>query len=498
LTRAAAVRYDASGDPMERKASMDTPTHIPLHDDLRAVVGDDGLITQPEELLPYECDGLTVARVQPSAVVFPQDTAQAAAVIRVLNDHGVPFAPRGAGTSLSAGTLALRGAVHISTSRMNRVLETDLRNRQMRVQAGVINLHVSNAVAADGYFFAPDPSSQPACTIGGNVAYNSGGPHTLKYGVMVNHLLGVTLVTPEGEIVEAGGPAEDPVGYDLTGLICGSEGTFGLVTEVILRLMPSPEDHRTMLVVFDRTEDAINCVSDMIGEGIVPVALEFMDQMITRAVEDAYHFGLPRDAEAVLIIELEGLQAGLDRQADRVEEMCQRHGAVRVRRANSEQERLELWMCRKRAFGAIGRLSPSYITQDGVVPRTRLPEMLAYVAEVAREYDVRIANVFHAGDGNIHPIALYDERDPEQTKRVLRASAKILARAMALGGSPTGEHGIGLEKARQLAIMYNPDDLAAMRRLREVFDPDERANPGKVFGGEGVPEVFNEMAMAGD
>jgi glycolate oxidase len=257
--------------------------------------------------------------------------------------------------------------------------------------------------------------------------------------------------------------------------------------------MPAAEAHRTMLAVFDTVGDAINCVSDMIGEGIVPVALEFMDQMITRAVEDAYHFGLPSDAEAVLIIELEGLEAGLDEQADRVIAMCEGHNATRVQRATTEQERLDLWMCRKRAFGAIGRLSPSYITQDGVVPRTRLPEMLAYVAQIAQEYNVRIANVFHAGDGNIHPIALYDERDPEQTERVLEASAKILTRAMDLGGSPTGEHGIGLEKVGLLTAMYSQQDLAAMRRLRAVFDPDQRANPCKVFGGPAVPDVFSKM-----
>lgn len=475
---------------------MATATESDLHEQLRGIVGDDGVIVQAEELLPYECDGLTIARVLPSAVVFPRDTAQAAAVIRVLNAREVPFTSRGAGTSLSAGTLAMRSSVMICTSRMNRILDVDLRNRQMRVQAGVINLRVTEAVAADGWFYAPDPSSQPACTIGGNVAYNSGGPHTLKYGVTVNHLLGVTMVTPDGEIVETGGEAEDPIGYDLTGVICGSEGTFGLITEAILRLMPAAEAQRTMLAVFDAVPDAINCVSDLIGEGIIPVSLEFMDKMITRAVEDAYHFGLPRDAEAVLLIELEGLEAGIDRQADRVIEMCRRHNATRVDRARTQQERLNLWMCRKRAFGAIGRLSPSYITQDGVVPRTRLPEMLAYVAEVAQEYGVQIVNVFHAGDGNIHPIVLYDERDPEQTKRVLQACSKILVRAMALGGSPTGEHGIGLEKAGLLTRMFNERDLAAMRRLREVFDPQGRSNPVKVFGGEGLPEVFKEMEPA--
>jgi len=472
---------------------MDAATATDLHNELRSIVGEEGVITHPDELLAYECDGLTLVKATPSAVVFPRDTTEAAVVLRTLNRFGVPFVPRGAGTSLSAGTLPLGNAVQVCTSRMNRILEIDLRNRQMRVQAGVVNQHVTNAVAAKGYFFAPDPSSQPACAIGGNIAYNSGGPHTLKYGVTINHVLGVTLVTPEGEVIEAGGPAEDPIGYDLTGVIVGSEGTFGLVTEAILRLLPTPEAYRTLLAVFESPNDAVNCVSDMIGEGIIPVALEFMDQMITRIVEDAHHFGLPRDAGAVLIIEIEGLEAGLDRQADRVVEMCRTHRALKVDRAATEEERTALWMCRKRAFGALGRLTPNYITQDGVVSRTRLPEMLAYVAEVGHALGVRIANVFHAGDGNIHPVLLYDERDPEQTRRALQAGGRILTRCIELGGSPTGEHGIGVEKVHYLARMFGSDDLAAMQRLRAVFDPQGRANPGKMFGGPEMPAIFSAM-----
>ncbi len=465
-----------------------------LIETLRSIVGEDGVLTSPEELLPYECDGVTVARVQPSAVVFVHSTQQTADVIRLLNEHNVPFAPRGAGTSLSAGTLPLHDAVFIETSRMDRILELDIRNEQVRVQAGAINQKITDLATPHGYCFAPDPGSQTACTIGGNIAYNSGGPHTLKYGVTVNHLLGVTLVTAEGEIVEAGGPAEDPVGYDLTGAICGCEGTFGVITEAVLRLLPIAESQRTMLAAFDSTQDAINCVSDMIGEGIVPVALEFMDQIILRAVEDAYHFGLPRDAEAILIVEIEGLDAGLDRQADRIVEMCERHSARHIRRAKSAQERAELWMCRKKAFGAIGRLSSSYVTEDGVVPRTQLPELMRAVNEIAQRNDVRIAAVFHAGDGNIHPIALIEEGNPEQEKRALAASSQILDKAIELGGSPTGEHGIGVVKTRHLAEMYSPEDLEAMQRLRRVFDPNERSNTTKVFGGEGLPEVFLEMS----
>ncbi len=474
----------------------DTATLSSLYQDLRAIVGAEGVISEPDDLLSYECDALTLVKTRPEAVVFPRDTAQAAAVIRVLNRHGVSFVPRGSGTSLSAGTLAMNGTVQICTSRMNRILEIDYRNRQVRVQAGVINLYVSNAVASRGYFYAPDPSSQTSCTIGGNIAYNSGGPHTLKYGVTLNHVLGVTLVTSDGQIVEAGGGAEDPIGYDLTGVIVGSEGTFGLVTEAVLKIIPVPEGNRTMLAAFDTVSDAINCVSDMIGEGIVPVALEFMDQTIVRIVEDSEHFGLPRDAGAVLVIEIEGFEVALNRQAERVMDMCRKHRAIRMDLAKSPQERLALWACRKRAFGALGRLTRSYLTQDGVVPRTRLPEILEYVNQMSQEYDVRIANVAHAGDGNIHPVLLFDDRDPDTARRALQAGGKILSRCIELGGSATGEHGIGVEKIAYLERMFTPDDLNAMRMLRDVFDPRGRANPQKVLGGPDVPEVFGAMTGA--
>ncbi len=468
---------------------MATGIETSLADELRAICGQEGVIDSPDELIVYECDAFTIAKRTPSAVVFPTSTEQAARVLKVLHREAVPFVPRGAGTSLSGGCLPTDDAVFVCTSRMNRIIEIDVRNRLAHVEAGVVNIHVTDAVAADGYHFAPDPSSQPACTIGGNVATNSGGPHTLKYGVTVNHVLGLTLVTPAGRIVELGGKTEDCPGYDLLGVVVGSEGTLGLVTEAIVRLTRNPASYRTLLAVFESVDEASQSVSDIIAEGIIPVALEFMDRLMIRAVEDAHGFGLPRDAEAILIVELDGHEAGIDQTAERVARICRGHAARRVDRAASSEERTELWKCRKRAFGAIGRLSPSYCTQDGVVPRTRLPEMLRYVYEVGRKHDLQIANVFHAGDGNIHPILLFDERDQQQSRRVLAASHEILAKCVELGGTVTGEHGIGVEKTQAMRLMYDEQDLNAMRRLREIFDPDGLANPGKIMPQDDISQV---------
>ncbi|MEP0841895.1 MAG: FAD-binding protein [Phycisphaerae bacterium] len=468
-----------------------------LKADLEAVVGPHGLIAAAEELLVYECDGYTLAKNAPDAVVFPESTRQAADVLRVLHRHGVPFIPRGAGTSLAGGCLPVEGGVFISTARMKRILRVDARNRRARVEAGVINLNVSHATAGCDLHYAPDPSSQMACTIGGNVGTNAGGPHTLKYGVTVNHTLGATLVLPDGRVVEVGGEVEDAPGLDLTGVVVGSEGTFGLITEVIVRLTRNPAAVRTMLGVFESVEDATRTVGDVIGAGIVPAALEMMDKLIIRAVEGKYHFGFPLDAEAVLIIELDGLEAGIDGLAERVIEICRSNKAREVQRATTPEQRMALWKCRKRAFGAIGRLAPSYCTQDGVVPRARLPDILRFIQATARKYDLTIANVFHAGDGNIHPILLFDERDADQTRRVLEASADILAECVRMGGSVTGEHGIGVEKLEPLKLMFNERDLAAQRRLREVFDPDRRANPYKIYAtGAACVEVLKPMRRA--
>jgi glycolate oxidase len=369
----------------------------------------------------------------------------------------------------------------ICTSRLDRILAIDVPNRHVVVEAGVVNAWVTRAVEKQGLLYAPDPSSQPACTIGGNVAENSGGPHTLKYGVTTNHVLGVELVLPDGEPVELGGAIEDVPGYDLVGLVVGSEGTFGIVTHATLRLIRQPEAWRTFLAVFESVDDASSAVSGIIAAGIVPAALEMMDGLIVGAVEAAYHFGFPLDAGAVLIIELDGPAAGLDEQTADVLAVCRTHGAREVRLARDEAERAALWKSRKRAFGAVGRLAPNYCTQDGVVPRTQVPEILRRISAIGERHRLRIANVFHAGDGNIHPIVLYDERDRDEVRRVIAAGDEILAACVALGGSVTGEHGIGVEKIAHMPSIFGPEDLLVMQQLRAVFDPDGRANPGKIF-----------------
>ncbi|BAS29208.1 FAD-binding oxidoreductase [Limnochorda pilosa] len=448
---------------------------------MRALLGTERVLASPEELLVYECDGLTLYRNQPELVVLPETTEEVASIVRLLKDRGVPFVPRGAGTSLSGGTFSEPGVVQISLARMRRILRVDLRNRRAVVQAGVVNLHLSQAVEQQGYHYAPDPSSQGACTIGGNVAENSGGPHTLKYGVTVNHVLGLKVVLPSGEVVELGGPQEDPPGYDLVGLITGSEGTLGIVTEATVRLTRNPQAWKTYLAVFESVEDATRCVSGIISRGIIPAALEMMDHLVIQAVEAAFRFGFPLDAGAVLIVELDGPAEGLPEEGERVEAVFREHGAREVRTARDARERAKLWASRKKAFGAVGRLSPSYVTQDGVVPRSRLPEIMARAEEVGRRHGIRIANVFHAGDGNIHPLLLYDERDPEQVERVLAASDELLEACIELGGALTGEHGVGIEKKSHLGRLFSEDDLQVMLDVHDVFNPDSRCNPGKIF-----------------
>ncbi len=448
---------------------------------LRRVVGDDGVIARPEETIVYECDGYTLEKSAPEVVVLPRTTAETAAVIRVLADGGVAFVPRGAGTGLSGGALPVGAPVMICTARMNRIRDVDVPNRRVVAECGVVNASVSAAVKTAGLYYAPDPSSQPACTIGGNIAENSGGPHTLKYGVTTNHVLGVEIVLADGQVVELGGPTEDAPGYDLTGLVVGSEGTFGVVTAATLRLLVRPEAARTFLAVYESVDAASETVSGLIAVGIIPAALEMMDRLIVEAVEAAYGFGFPTDAGAVLIIEIDGLAAALDEEEERLLAVCRAAGAREIRVARDEAERALLWKSRRRAFGAVGRLAPNYCTQDGVVPRTAIPEILRRIAAAAGRHRLRIANVFHAGDGNIHPILLYDERDPDQVRRVIAAGAEILEACVALGGSVTGEHGIGVEKIAQMPLLFTPADLTAMRELRAVFDPAGRSNPGKIF-----------------
>jgi glycolate oxidase len=457
-----------------------------LAKDLAAIVGSDGVVGSPAALMVYECDGYTAERAVPQLVVLPRTTAEVAGVVRAAWQAGVPFVPRGAGTGLSGGCLAAPAPLVICTSRMRTIRTIDVPNRRLVAEAGVVNADVSRAVRAAGLQYVPDPSSQNACTIGGNVAENSGGPHTLKYGVTTNHLLGVELVLPDGEVVTLGDGIDDAFGYDLTGVVCGSEGTMGIVTAATVRLLPLPEAVTTMLAVFATVADATATVSAIIAAGVIPAALEMMDRTIVAAVEAAFHFGFPTEAGAVLIIEIDGGAAGLDATATRIEALCHAHGASRVRRAANEAERAALWKSRKRAFGAVGRLSPSYCTQDGVVPRTRLPEILTRIEAAGARHGLRIGNVFHAGDGNIHPIILYDESNAEEAARALAAGREILEACLELGGSVTGEHGIGVEKLRELGLAFDPADLAWMQRVRAVFDPDGRANPGKVFPTPGM------------
>jgi glycolate oxidase len=456
-----------------------------LQAELTTALGSENVLARRDERLVYECDGYVVAKSLPDLVVFPTSTEQVIDVVRACIRHGVPFVPRGAGTSLAGGTLAVGGGVMICLTRMKRILEINIRDRYAVVEPGVVNLWLTRALAGTGLHYAPDPSSQGACTIGGNVATNSGGPHTLKYGVTANHVLGLELVLPDASVVDVGGVAEDLPGYDLTGLVVGHEGTFGIVTKIVVRLTRDPESGRTFLGVFRSVDDAAAAISGIIAAGIVPAALEMLDNLMIQAVEEAFHFGFPLDAGAVLIIETDGLEAGQDREADAIVPIVERHrGQIRKRipwRTRTEPDYVAIWKSRKSAFGAIGRLSPTYCTQDGVVPRTKLPEIMARIQEIGKRYDLRIGNVFHAGDGNIHPIILFDERDPPQVERALRASSEILESCIALGGSVTGEHGIGVEKLSYMPKLFAPEDLATMVAIRRVFNPDERCSPGKML-----------------
>ncbi len=457
--------------------------------DLIAILGSENVLSRRDEMLVYECDGYMVEKSVPDLVVFPTSTEQVVEVVKLCSRHQIPFVPRGAGTSLAGGTLTIGGGLMICLTRMKRILEVSTRDRYAIVESGVVNVWLTRNLAGTGFHYAPDPSSQTACTIGGNVATNSGGPHTLKYGVTVNHIKGTTLVMPDGTVVETGGATEDNPGFDLTGLIVGHEGTFGIVTRAVVNLTRDPEAGRTLLAVFDTVDQATETVSGIIAAGIVPAALEMLDNLMIRAVELAFGFGFPVEAGAVLIIETDGLDAGLDREAQAISEIVTAHGGSVGRsimwRTRKEPEYVAIWKSRKSAFGAIGRLSPTYCTQDGVVPRTKLPHILRFIVDVGRRHNVRIANVFHAGDGNIHPVLLFDERDADQVKRVLLASHEILDECIAVGGSVTGEHGIGVEKMEFMPKLFSPEDLSAMVALRNAFNPEGLCNSFKLLPGGG-------------
>ncbi|PYO28941.1 MAG: FAD-binding oxidoreductase, partial [Candidatus Rokuibacteriota bacterium] len=452
-----------------------------LRQAFEAIVGPDGVLSEPDELLVYESDGLTLFRALADVVVFPRSTEEVAAAVRLANAEGLPFVARGAGTGLAGGCLPAEGGVVIALTRMNRILEIDYANQLAVVEPGLVNLHLSEALQSRGFYYAPDPSSQLACTIGGNVANNSGGPHTLKYGVTTNHVLGLEVVLPDGEVVWLGGKVRDPQGYDLVGVFVGSEGTFGIATKVVVRIVRRPEAVRTLLAVFDRLDRASQTVAAITARGLTPAALEMIDQLTIQAVEDAYGAGYPRDAAAALLIELDGLSVGLDEEVERVIAACRDSGARQVRLARDERERQLLWKGRKAAFGAFGRISPAYMVMDGVIPRTRLPEVLRSVEEIARTHGLRVGNVFHAGDGNLHPNILYDPRIAGEVERVLAAGAAIMKACVDVGGSISGEHGIGLEKRDFMPWIFSEADLRAMAAVKAAFNPTGRCNPGKVF-----------------
>ncbi len=456
---------------------------------LERLLGRDAVLSSREDLLLYEYDG-SVEVARPQCVVFPRSTADVVEIVHLANQFKTPIVGRGAGTGLSGGALAREGGVLAVFSRMNRILEIDIENRRAVVQPGVVNLELSRAVQHAGLHFAPDPSSQKACTIGGNVAENSGGPHTLAYGVTTNHVLGLQVVMPTGELMNFGAAAVDPPGYDLTGLFVGSEGTLALVTEITVKLTPLPEDVKTLLAVFDSADDATETVVDITARGITPAACEMLDGWTLRAVEAYVHAGFPLDSAAVLLIEVDGLREVVEAQKHDVAEVCNLHRAREVRIARDAAERDLLWKGRKNAFGAVGRLSPTYYVQDGVIPRTKLPETLRRIDEIGKRNGFAIGNIFHAGDGNLHPIILFDARDPGQFQRAVNTADEIIHHCIAVGGSITGEHGVGMEKDRLMPLQFNEAELALMRSVRDVFNPAGILNPGKIFPtGKGCGET---------
>jgi glycolate oxidase subunit GlcD len=447
---------------------------------LARIVGEKHTLTRPAELIVYSADGLPGYRKQPLLAVFPGSRDEAVAVVRLLAEEGVSFVPRGAGTGLSGGALA-EGTVLLGLNRLTRIHAIDAANRLAVVEPGVVNVNLSRAAAPHGLHYAPDPSSQAACTIGGNVAENAGGPHCLKYGVTLNHVLALTVALPSGDVVTLGSADGEREGYDLVGAFVGSEGCFGVALDVTVRLTPVPEAVQTILADFTSIDAAAQAVSAIVAAGIVPAALEMMDNGIIRAVESSiYAAGYPVDAAAVLLIELDGLAAALEPEAARIQSICRAAGARSIVAARDEVERARLWQGRKKAFGAMGRISSHLVVQDAVVPRTRLPEILADVGRIAGAYRVNVCNVFHAGDGNLHPNIAYNGHDPDERERVYAAMREIMRVCVAAGGSVTGEHGIGTDKLEYMPLIFSDDTLDMMCRLREAFDPDRRSNPGKV------------------
>ena len=464
-------------------------------DQLAQIVGMDGMVRDDAELLTYETDGLVKLRSRPGAVVLPTSTEQVQAVVKLCHESGVPFVARGQGTGLSGGAMPHPDGVLIALTRMNRILDIDLPNRCITVEPGVMNLDVSKAVSDGGYYYAPDPSSQVICSIGGNLAENSGGAHCLKYGFTVHHVLGVEAVLPDGDVVTLGGPALDAPGLDLLGVLVGSEGTLAVVTKITLNLLRKPAAVKTLLAAFDSTEAAGNAVSGIIGAGIIPAAVEMMDRVTIEAAEEAVHPNFPK-TDAILIVELDGAEADVFALFRRVEEVCVEAKACEIQIAKTNEQRARFWQGRKAAFAAMGRVSPSYYVQDGVIPRTKLPEVLSRIAALSERSGLKIGNVFHAGDGNLHPLVCYDERIPGQADLAQDVASEILTYCLDAGGSITGEHGVGADKAKHLPKMFNDSDLDTMQLVRCAFDPGYICNPGKVFptprlGGE-VPGPYRQ------
>jgi glycolate oxidase len=448
---------------------------------LRAIVPGEGVIDDATEMAAYESDGLTAYRQLPMIVVLPETTGQVSRIMRYCNDHGVKIVPRGAGTSLSGGALPLADAVTLGLGKFKKVLEIDYANRCARVQPGVTNLGISEAVDHAGFYYAPDPSSQIACTIGGNVAENSGGVHCLKYGLTTNNILGVEMVLSGGEIIRLGGKHLDAEGYDLLGLVTGSEGLLGVITEVTVRILPKPTTARALLIGFETSASSGTCVGAIIADGIIPGGMEMMDRPAIKAAEAFVHAGYPLDVEALLIVELDGPPAEVDYLIERVRGIAEREGAVSIRVSESDEERLQFWAGRKAAFPAIGRLTPDYYCMDGTIPRHRLPEVLTRMTELSQKYGLGVANVFHAGDGNLHPLIMYDANKPGELEAAEAFGADILRLCVEVGGVLTGEHGVGVEKRDLMPVMFTEADLQQQQRVKCAFDPNQLLNPGKVF-----------------
>lgn len=452
-----------------------------IADDLRAIVPGEGVIVDEDERRPYESDALTAYKTSPLVVVLPETVEQVSAILRYCHENGIKVVPRGAGTSLSGGSLPLEDGVLLGMAKFNSILEVDYDNRCARVQPGVTNLSITKAVEADGFYYAPDPSSQIACSIGGNVAENSGGVHCLKYGLTTNNLLGLEVVLIDGEVIRIGGKHLDSEAYDLLGIMTGSEGLLGVVTEVTVRLLRAPETVRALLIGFPSSEAAGDCVAKVIGAGIIPGGMEMMDKPAIHAAEDFVHAGYPLDVEALLIVELDGPAQEVDHLIGSVKAIAESCGAVSLKISESEQERLGFWAGRKAAFPAVGRISPDYLCMDGTIPRHQLPKVLNRMTELSNHYGLRVANVFHAGDGNLHPLILYDANIPGELRKAEDFGADILRLCVEVGGVLTGEHGVGVEKRDLMPAMFTEIDLAQQMRLKCAFDPDGLLNPGKVF-----------------